>query len=297
MGEIRDTVLTPAGRSPARVFMDMIKFEHTVFALPFAYLGYFLGSEGRVVWSGLLWVTAAMVGARTAGMCLNRLIDREIDARNPRTKNWALVTGAVRPGTAWAAAAAGLAVLFVSAASLNRFCLLLSPVAFILLFFYPYLKRITVYSHLGIGLVLACAPLGGWAAARGGLGGEAFLLAAAVLFWVAGFDIYYSLQDEIFDRGAGLKSIPARWGGAAAVRIAQAFHFLTLIFLSVLGIMMSLNWIYWTGLIAAAGILTAEYVLMRKLDLKNVGPAFFTLNGVLSSGFFLVTVGSVVTSR
>jgi 4-hydroxybenzoate polyprenyltransferase len=230
-------------------------------------------------------------------MCLNRITDREIDARNPRTKNWALVTGAVAPSAAWAAVAGGLSVLFVAAAALNRFCLLLSPVAFALLFLYPYLKRITAYSHLGIGLVLACAPLGGWAAARGRLDADAFLLAAAVLFWVAGFDIYYSLQDEAFDRGAGLRSIPARWGGARAVRVARFFHFLTLIFLGALGIMESLNWIYWVGLLAAVGILLAEYILMRELDLKNVGPAFFTMNSLVSSGFFLITVGSVLTSR
>jgi len=281
----------------ARVFLDMIKFEHTVFALPFAYLGFFLASGGRGAWSGVFWVTAAMVGARTAGMCLNRIIDREIDAKNPRTRNWPLVTGAVKTSTAWAAAAAGIAILFVSAAALNPFCLALSPVALILLLLYPYLKRITIYSHLGIGLVLACAPLGGWAAARGRLDAAAFLLAGAVLFWVAGFDIYYSLQDEVFDRGEGLRSIPARWGGARAVRAARFCHFLTLIFLGSLGIMMSLNWIYWAGLFAAAAILTAEYILMRGLDLKNVGPAFFTMNGLMSIGFFLVTVGSVLTSR
>lgn len=292
MERVRNKVL-----APFRAFLHMIRFEHTVFALPFAYLGYFLAKDGAVVWSEVLWVTAAMVAARTAGMCLNRIFDREIDAKNPRTRTWELVTGAVRVKTAWAAALGSLAVLLVSAGALNRFCLLVSPAALALLFVYSHLKRVTAFSHLGIGLVLACAPLGGWAAARGSFDAEALVLGAAVLFWVAGFDIYYSLQDEAFDRKAGLHSIPVLWGGTQAVRISRVFHFLTLFFLCTLGIMHSLNWIYWIGLLGAAAILSAEYAMMKGLELGNVDRAFFVMNGVLGSGFFVTTVGSVLTSR
>lgn len=271
----------------------MIKFEHTVFALPFAYLGYILGSEGRIRLDHFVWVTLAMVAARTAGMCLNRIIDREIDARNPRTQSRALVTGAFSAGKAWIIAAASLVVLVISASQLNFLCLALSPAAVLLLTGYHYLKRFSVLCHLGIGTVLACAPIGGWVAATGTLDPAAILLGGAVMFWTAGFDIFYSMQDAEFDKAAGLYSIPARWGVGPAARVAAGLHILTLFFLTSLGIMLSLTAVYWIGLVLAAAILAGEHLLMRGGRLKNLNAAFFTMNGVLSSCFFVFTSISV----
>ena len=276
-----------------KIFMEMIKFEHTVFALPFAYLGYVLGSDGRISMAGLFWVTAAMVAARTAGMSFNRLIDREIDARNPRTSGRALVTGELRPGFAWAIGTACLAVLIFAASRLNTLCLLLSPFAVVLLVAYNYLKRFSYLCHFGIGLVLACAPIGGWAAAAGRIGPEAVLLGLAVLTWVAGFDIFYSLQDTEFDRKEGLHSIPARFGTEKAVWVSRVLHLGTLLFLILLGIMMRISYIYWVGLAFAGAILAVEHALIGQGRTRHIGLAFFTLNGVLSMVFFVFAAAGI----
>jgi 4-hydroxybenzoate polyprenyltransferase len=271
------------------VFLDMIKFSHTIFALPFAYLGYIMGSEGIVIWSEIVWVTLAMIAARTAGMCLNRLIDRDIDAKNERTRFRALVTGDFSSKATMAITSLCLILLILSAAQLNRLCLYLSPAAVGLLVSYHYLKRFTVFCHFGIGLVLACAPMGGWIAATGAFETGVFCLGLAVLFWVAGFDIFYSLQDVEFDRQEKLCSIPSRLGIVRGVQIARLCHLFTLFFLVELGIMLSLNSLYWAGLALAATILAAEHFLMRRAEKQNVHAAFFTLNGILSITFFIST--------
>lgn len=276
-----------------RVFLEMIKFEHTVFALPFAYLGYVLGSDGRVSTIGLFWVTAAMVAARTAGMSLNRLIDREIDARNPRTSRRALVTGELAPRFVWAAAIGCLGLLIFAASRLNFLCLVLSPLTVVFLVAYNYLKRFSYLCHFGIGLVLACAPVGGWAAAAGRIGPEAVLLGLAVLTWVAGFDIFYSLQDTEFDKKEGLHSIPARFGTAKAVWAARVLHLGTLLFLIALGIMLQISYIYWVGLAFAGAILAAEHALIGQGRTRHIGLAFFTLNGVLSTVFFVFAAAGI----
>ena len=277
-----------------KTFLEMIKFEHTVFALPFAYLGYVLGARGEASWAALVWVTAAMVCARTAGMCLNRVIDRKIDALNPRTSKRAIVTGEIRASTAVAVALACLALLVYSAANLNPLCLYLSPVAVALLIAYHYLKRFTVLCHFGIGLVLAGAPMGGWIAATGAFEAGALDLGLAVLFWVAGFDIFYSLQDVESDRRQGIHSIAARFGIPRAVWVSRICHLLTLLFLIRLGIMFGSVPLYWAGLALVTLILAVEHVLVRGGRLDRIGLAFFTLNGVISTVFSLVASVSVL---
>jgi len=276
-----------------KIFLEMIKFEHTIFALPFAYLGYLLASRGQIDVAELAWVTIAMIAARTAGMGLNRLIDRQIDAKNPRTSQRALVTGEISTLTTWGIVFFCLPLLLLSAWKLNPLCLKLSPIAVILLFAYHYLKRITWLCHLGIGLVLASAPVGGWLAATGVWQGEAAYLAFAVLFWVAGFDIFYSLQDIDFDREQGLFSVPARFGENRALQIAGLFHFLTMIFLITLGILMHLSFYYWLGLAFVSGILAFEHHLIHCDRKRYVNLAFFTMNGILSTLFFVATTMSL----
>jgi len=274
-------------------FLEMIKFEHTVFALPFAYSGYALGSGGYIIWEEIGWITVAMVAARTAGMCLNRLIDRAIDAKNPRTRTRALVTGEISPFQARLATLLSIALLLGSAAQLNDLCLTLSPLAVLMLTVYNYLKRFTPWCHFGIGAVLACAPLGGWIAATGTFDITPLWLAAAVLTWVAGFDMFYSLQDADFDKSQGLHSVAADFGPNRAVLMARILHLATLIFLVVLGIIEGLNGFYWAGLAISTVILAYEHFLMRGGRLQHIGPAFFTMNGVLSIVFFVFTLMSV----
>ena len=280
-----------------KLFLEMIKFEHTLFALPFAYAGYVIGGitgRERGSWRGLFWVTLAMVGARTAGMCLNRIIDRAIDAKNPRTQTRALVTGAISARLARAATILSLALLFISAARLNPLCLYLSPLAVAFLVGYHYLKRFTPLCHWGIGLVLACAPVGGWIAATGSFDPRALLLGSAVLFWTAGFDIFYSMLDLEFDRGAGLYSVPSRWGIRAALATARVCHVLTLIFLIGLGIMIPSNRIYWWGLAVAACMIAYEHYVMRNGEAVKVRTAFFNLNALISSVYLMTTVLSLI---
>jgi 4-hydroxybenzoate polyprenyltransferase len=285
------------------IFFGMIKFEHTVFALPFAYLGYVLANDFQPrdlsFWHNLnqiLWITAAMVGARTAGMCLNRVIDRSIDAKNPRTQSRALVTGALSVRTTIGVALFCLFVLVYSASQLNELCLKLSPLAVILLLIYHYLKRVTYLCHFGIGIVLFCAPLGGWIAHTGSFSLQPFMLAAAVFFWVSGFDILYSLQDIDFDRSHQLHSIPARFGWVKGISIARICHASTLIFLIGLGIIQSLSVIYWIGLLLAAGFLCIQNFLVSQ-GLKRINFAFFTMNGALSLSFFMTTFLSVLVNQ
>ena len=267
----------------------MIKFEHTVFALPFAYIGYLLGSRGEGEWSSVFWISVAMISARTSGMCLNRLIDLKIDAKNPRTQTRALVTGALSREVVLLVVILSFLLLIVSVLQLNVLCQKLLPVAIVFLFAYHYLKRFTVFCHFGIGLVLACAPIGGWIAATASWEWGMLSLGLAVLFWVAGFDVIYSLQDESFDRNAGLHSVPAVFGRSRALAIAAVCHLLTVGFMGGLGIMLKLSGIYWVGWLLAALLLTMEHYLVRQNKPKLVKTAFFDLNGILSITFFTTT--------
>lgn len=266
-------------RSKLRAFLELIKFEHTVFALPFAYLGMLLASGGRPSWRTFAWVTLAMVSARTAGMTLNRIADRSIDAANPRTKNRPSVTGEIPMRFAWGAALVSLAILFLSAAVLNPLCLKLAPVAVVLLSGYHFVKRFHWLCHFALGSVLAIAPVGGWIAVTGRFSWTPVLLGLAVLFWTAGFDILYALLDVEFDRTHGLHSIPAQFGTKRAMTFSRACHAATIIFLVFFGIAAGLGWVYWAGAAVVAGLLAMEHRIAGEGELSRINTAFFNVNG------------------
>ncbi|MBI4352908.1 MAG: UbiA family prenyltransferase [Candidatus Omnitrophica bacterium] len=273
-----------------KIFLELVKFEHTVFALPFAYLGMVAAGRG---WPGFwvfFWVTAAMAGARTAGMCLNRLIDLKIDAKNPRTKNRSLITGEFPLWGARTAAGAALLVFFLSAWMLNPLCLKLSPIALLLLTGYHTVKRFSFLSHFVAGFVLSAAPMGGWIAATGRFSWTAALLSLAVLFWVAGFDILYSLQDLEFDRAYGLHSIPVRFGRKRALWVSRYCHAATLGFLVLFGIFAGFGILYWTGVIVCSVLLFIEHRLLADGELDHLNAAFFVLNGWVGILLFVFTV-------
>ncbi len=264
---------------PVRKFVELVKFEHTVFALPFAYMGMILPRKAWPGWPVFFWVTFAMVGARTAGMTLNRLIDVKIDAGNPRTRTRALVTGELKLATAWAIAAAALAVFFFSAYRLNPLCFKLAPIALVLLVGYHYVKRFSFLCHWTLGAVLAIAPLGGWLAVTGVFSWKPLLLSAAVMFWVAGFDILYSLQDLASDREQKLHSVPVKYGVKRAMRISEYCHWATVAFLALLGIAMPMGLLYWAGVVLTAALLKFEHTLLGEGDLSRINTVFFTING------------------
>ena len=264
----------------------MIKFEHTVFALPFAYLGMMMARQSWPSWAVFWWVTLAMVGARTAGMTLNRMIDRQIDARNPRTNRRPLVTAEISMPAAAGLAAASTAVFLFSAYELNPLCFKLSPIALIFLIGYHYVKRFSFLCHFTLGATLAIAPLGGWIAATGFFSWQAVLLSFAVFFWVAGFDILYSLQDMEFDRREGLHSIPSKFGMERALLISKYCHAATVIFLVFFGLALGLGLLYWVGCVIVASLLKFEHSLIGDGDLEKINTAFFTINGWI--GIFLL---------
>lgn len=262
-----------------KVFIELIKFEHTVFALPFAYLGMLLSTKQMPAFGKFFWITAAMVSARTAGMTLNRIVDLKIDERNPRTKNRPLVTGEFSLVGAWAAAAVSLIVFFLSALLLNPLCFKLSFVAIFFLSTYHYVKRFNHLCHFALGTVLAMAPIGGWIAVTGEFSWVASLLSLAVLFWVAGFDIIYSLQDTDFDRTYNLHSIPVRFGRHEALKISSYCHLGTLVFLILLGFFASLGVLYWIGVFVSTILLKIEHSLVAEGEPDKINAAFFMING------------------
>ncbi|MBI4398728.1 MAG: UbiA family prenyltransferase [Candidatus Omnitrophica bacterium] len=243
-----------------KTFLQAIKFEHTLFALPFAYLGLFLGEQGLPRFRVFFWVTLAMVALRTAGMIANRLADFEFDRRNPRTQLWPVSQGLISRRWLQLLAALSLAIYFLACASLNTLCFALSPIPCLMILTYPYLKRFTWLCHIFLGAILALAPLGGWAASRGVVGLEALPLAFSVLFWVAGFDILYALQDEEFDRREGLFSIPAHFGRKAGLLLAGVFHVLAVASLVWLGQSAGLHIYYWAAMILASVVMLQEYL-------------------------------------
>ncbi len=260
-------------------FFELVKFEHTMFALPFAYLGMMLAQRSWPGWGVFIWVTLAMVGARTAGMTLNRILDVKIDAQNPRTRNRALVTRELSLVSAWVLAALSLVVFFIAAYKLGPLCFKLSPIALLLLTGYHYVKRFSFLCHWTLGAVLAIAPLGGWIAVSGQMAWQPLFLSLAVLFWVAGFDILYGLQDTEFDRAHKLHSVPVRFGAAQALKISEYCHWATVFFLAVFGVVLGLGILYWTGVLIVAGLLQLEHRLIGDGDLSHINAAFFTING------------------
>ncbi|KUP20368.1 UbiA-like polyprenyltransferase [Paenibacillus sp. DMB5] len=280
------------------VFLQMIKFEHTVFALPFAFMGALLGSVvmfGELPsWPQIGWIVVAMFGARSAAMGLNRLIDRISDAKNPRTAGRAIPAGLLKVGEVSVFIFISFFLLFWAAFKLNPLSAKLLPVAVFLLVFYSFTKRFTWACHLILGLTIALAPLGGWVAVTGNVDWTAMIFYFTIVFWTAGFDIIYSCQDVEFDEREGLYSIPVRFGVARALFIAKAFHILTGIgFISLL-FMADLSWWYVAGMIIAYIILFYEHHIVSPSDLSRLQTAFFTMNGVLSIVVFSFTLIDLV---
>ena len=277
-----------------RVFLEAIKFEHTIFALPFAYLGMVLAARGWPTLHQFVWITVAMTSARTLAMAVNRVADLEYDARNPRTASRPLVRGELTPRQVWAAAAISLVIFFVAAWQLNPFVLKLAPLAVLALVGYSYTKRFTWLTHWWLGMTDGAAAAGAWAAVKASLSHPTpWLLWAAVTFWIAGFDLIYACQDVDFDREAGLYSVPARFGIPVALRLAQLSHVITLLSLAGVGLVEGLGWPYWLGLVVVAGLLGYEHSLVKPYDLSKVNVAFFTVNGYISVIAFLATFAAI----
>ena len=274
-----------------RTVLEMIKFEHTIFALPFAFTGMMLAAEGWPSWCTVGWVVVAMVGARSAAMSFNRWADRHIDAENPRTADRALPSGQVSSGFVVAFAVASCALLILAAWQLNPLALALSPLALLILLGYSFTKRFTFLSHLVLGLALAGAPLGAWIAVRGDVTPAPFILAAAVLCWVAGFDVLYSLQDMDFDRQSGLFSIPVRFGAVGSLWLSGALHLAMIALLLLLPKLYppGLGLPYWIGVIGCMVLLGYQHRIVRPGDLSRLNAAFFQANGFLAVWLFLAT--------
>lgn len=269
--------------------MELVKFEHTLFALPFAYMGAWLGAGGPPPVPVALWILLAMIGARTSAMAFNRLVDARIDAQNPRTKARPIPSKRMGSEMAWTVWGISLGLFFLAAYRLNTLAFILSPLALIIIHFYSYTKRFTSGSHLILGLSLAIAPIGGWVAVTGDLSFAPLLLGGGVLFWVAGFDCLYACQDEVFDRDSGLHSIPARWGSPAAFRAARLFHLAAFIFFGLTGWMAHLGNFYFGGLVLVFLFLFIEHWIISPRDLSRLETSFFTLNAAVSLVLFLST--------
>ncbi len=286
-----------------RTFLQMIRFEHTVFALPFAYMGMVLawGNWAEANWGDFFWITVAMAAARTAAMALNRYIDRQIDADNPRTASRPIQIGLIEARTVLLWAVLSLTVLGLAAWMLNPLTFFLFPGAVIFLVGYAYTKRFTWLCHYILGFTDGLAPAGAWVAVRGSLFTAAdlpaWLLLGAVTFWIGGFDVLYACQDVEFDRSAGLHSVPARFGVPAALKVAAASHVLTVALMITLALVMNLSWPYWLGLIVMAVLLLYEHSLVHPDDLSKLDVAFFNVNGYISVTVFLATLAAILVAE
>jgi 4-hydroxybenzoate polyprenyltransferase len=280
-----------------RVTLEMIKWEHSIFALPFALCGAMLAAGGFPSLHQLLWIVVAMVAARSAAMAFNRWADAAIDAANPRTSTRALPAGHLSSAFVVTFVVVSSAVFVFAASQLNRLTLMLSPVALLILLLYSYTKRVTRWSHLVLGFALGIAPAAAWIAVRGSLDPRILLLTAAVTFWVGGFDVLYACQDYDFDRQAGLHSIPRYLGIRGALWVARAFHLL------MVGFLLALLGVFGLGMLAAGGVgvvillLLYEHSLVKANDLSNLNAAFFTMNGVISVLFFVFVAADLLLRR
>jgi len=275
-----------------RLTLEMIKFEHSVFALPFALTGALLAIREihpptRIVAIRLLWIVIAMVAARSAAMAFNRILDADFDARNPRTMRRHLPAGLLSPAFAWGFVTVSSLVFLIAARMLNPLCFTLAPIALGVLLFYSYTKRFTSFSHLVLGFCLGIAPAAAWIAITGSLDLRILWLTAAVMFWTAGFDIIYACQDYDFDGSAGLFSLPRRFGVARALWISRLFHVFMLVCLCILSASFGLSWLSIAGIIAVVALLIYEHSLVKAHDLSRVDAAFFTVNGYVSVLFFV----------
>lgn len=284
-----------------RAFLDLIKFEHTIFALPFAYLGMVLAAGGLPTFYQFFWITVAMASARTLGMSFNRLADRHIDARNPRTANRPIQTGKISVQTVVIGSIVSMLVLTLAAWQLNELTLKLLPGASVCLLGYAYTKRFTWLSHFILGFTDGLAPMGAWAAVRGSLFTladlPAWLLLFTVTLWIAGFDLIYACQDTEFDRAEKLHSIPARWGNAVALRVARICHAITVGLLSAIGLVMNLGPVYGIGVAIVAALLIYEHSLVKPNDLSKVNVAFFNVNSYISITIFVATMLALTIPR
>jgi 4-hydroxybenzoate polyprenyltransferase len=285
-----------------RLTLEMIKFEHSVFALPFALTGALLAFrdsrfDGRGFGLKLLWIAIAMVGARSAAMGFNRILDADIDARNPRTRQRHLPAGLLSARFAWGFVMASALVFLIAARALNPLCFKLAPVALAVVFFYSFTKRFTTFSHLILGLALGIAPAAAWIAVRGSLDLRILWLTAAVTFWTAGFDIIYSCQDYEFDSREGLFSLPRRFGMAGALWIARLLHVAMIVCLVLLSVSFGLGALSWAGIAAIVLLLAYEHRLVKADDLSRVDAAFFTVNGYVSVLFFLFWAADIFWNR
>jgi len=280
-----------------RDFFELIKFEHTIFALPFAYLGMLLAAEGWPTWSQFFWITFAMASARTLAMGSNRIVDRWIDSRNPRTAQRPLITGAISLRTAWIGTIFSGLALALAAWQLGPLTFILLPGAYLFLIGYSFTKRFTWLSHFALGFTDGLAPVGAWVAIRNSLFSPqdipAWILLGVVTFWIAGFDMIYACQDYEFDLREGLQSIPARFGIPTALRLSSISHVITVVLLACLGFVSVLAWPYWLGLIIVSGLLFWEHQLVQPDDFSKLGIAFFNINGYISITLFVAILGSL----
>jgi 4-hydroxybenzoate polyprenyltransferase len=278
-----------------RTTLEMIKVEHTLFALPFAFLGAVLAAGGLPGPSQVLWITLAMVGARSTAMAFNRIADRDLDARNPRTKTRAIPAGVLSVGFVWAFTGLSAALFFFAAAMLNRLTLTLSPIALGSILLYSYTKRWTLLSHLVLGWCLSIAPAGAWIAVRGSLDSPVpWLLSLVVLLWTAGFDVLYACQDYEFDRRVGLHSIPEKFGIARALWIARLFHAEAFSTLVALYLVTHLGPLALLGVVATGALLVYQHTLVRADDLRRLNAAFFTTNAFVSLILFATFGGAAI---
>ena len=281
-------------RSQFATVLETIKFQHTIFALPFALTGMILAARGWPPVRIFGWVVVAMVGARSAAMTFNRIVDRRIDAANPRTAGRALPAGRLSLRFAWGFTLVSVALFVLAAGMLNRLCLALSPVALAVILGYSFTKRFTAASHLALGLALGIAPMAGWLAVRGSFAPAPFLLTAAVVAWTAGFDILYACQDIEFDRSVGLYSIPARLGVGRALKVSAGLHLITVLALAALVPVADLGWVYRLGIVLIAGLLLYEHSLVSPRDLSRLNAAFFRVNAAVSILVFLFTLADLL---
>ena len=284
--------------APGRAFLRLVTIEHSVFALPFAYLAALTAMVTRsdgLNWGKLGLITVAMVGARTFAMAANRIIDRQIDARNPRTAKRELVTGAVSVRTAWTGAAIAVGVFLVAAAALNPLCLTLAPLALVPLAIYPYAKRFTDFPHAFLALAQLIGPVGAWLGVTGTLDGSgpAWVLGIAVGLWIGGFDLIYACQDAVVDRQIGVRSVPARFGVPFALHASSAVHVVTFGLFVWYGVLVGLSWLWWIGLVLTAAAFVYEHLIVSPSDLSRVNRAFFTANGFVGIALFVFAVADL----
>jgi 4-hydroxybenzoate polyprenyltransferase len=291
-------------QSRIRTVLEMIKFEHSVFALPFALIGALLAARathqpphGWPALRQILWIIVAMVAARSAAMTMNRIADLRYDRENPRTRQRALVTGALSLQFAWTFTLAAVMLFFVAAWQLNPLALKLAPLALAILFFYSYTKRFTTWSHLFLGFALGTSPAAAWIAITGSLDWRMLILCAAVTLWVGGFDVLYACQDIEYDRSVGLYSVPKRFGIAGALLIARGMHIAVVGLLCWLAYSFALPWPAWAGIAVVAALLTYEHSLVKPTDLSKLDAAFFAMNGYISISFLLFWGAAVAVWR